>query len=59
MSVTGITSGDTVMALDVKKVVVPSNDEVEVDFVVTAGDVDVVGSFIDIKDDIGVEEVWN
>jgi len=47
------------MALDVKKVVVPSNDEVEVDFVVTAGDVDVVGSFIDIKDDIGVEEVWN
>lgn len=43
MSLTGITSGDTVMALDVKKVVVPSNDEV--DFVV--------------NDDIGVEEVWN
>ena len=59
MSAAGTTSGDTVMALDVKNVVVPSNDEVEVDFVVTAGDVDVVGSFIDIKDDIGVEEVWN
>lgn len=90
MSVKGITSGDTVMALDVKKVgldvevvkvigiisffisnsisrsgirdsadnnvdVVPSNDKV--DFVVSDWEVAVVGSDVDIEDDIGIAEV--
>lgn len=92
MSVKGITSGVTVMALDVKKVgldvevvkvigiisffisnsisrsgirdsadnnvdVVPSNDKV--DFVVSDWEVAVVGSDVDIEDDIGIAEVWN